>query len=315
MAQMSVRWLLMAFGVLGLGAARVDAGGKGDGDPVHACQAAKLKVASQEIGGKMKCAAAAPDPACAAKVTAKADAGYAKAGDLCIGDGEAFHAAVDACVATLEADASGTGRCPTASRRALGKGAANEVKCHATEIVKPGTFAACDAKEDAATAKALGRAGACGQTPATTIAADIDGCDAALEDVIVPTSTTTTTTTTTSTTQPTNCGGGFLCDTPTYCDPGLECGPDQSHHCICETAPSCGYSQYPTCGGACPDGLVCVPQYNDAMIFNYSVCACVPPDLPCSSTAATCGYGACPPGSACRISSSFTGCTAVCSGP
>src|SRR5262245_20334988 len=113
-------WLTMVLAVaLALGGSRADAA-----TGIQKCQSAKLKVASKEITGQIRCAAAsvtgAPvDGTCLARVTRKADAGYVRAGALCLGASETLHAAVDTCVGTLVADVPGSGQCNADSLRAL----------------------------------------------------------------------------------------------------------------------------------------------------------------------------------------------------
>jgi hypothetical protein len=328
MMRTSRPWLsYLLIGTLALSAVCADAAV----DPVAKCRSAKLKAASKQIVAAMTClvkakATATPlAPACLTRAADKADAAYGKAGTACPGDGAALLAAVDDCVATLSFDVPGDGKCPSVSAKAAGKGAGAQVKCRAIDSKKPGSFAACDAQEDASTAKTLANAGTCGQAAPATIASHIDRCEQMLHEVVVPPPTTTTTsststsfstTTTTSSISTTTaggvlCGGGFLCNPQVTCGPGEGCSPDASRACVCGPAPSCGSSSYPTCGGACPDGLTCAPQFQNSMIFNLRLCACVPPDLPCAG----CGFGACPPGSACVISSNLAGCTTACGAP
>ena len=83
---------------------------------------------------------------------------------------------------------------------------------------------------------------------------------------------------------------GGTCPVGNVCLPGID---------FCACVPSdntCGLSGAPTCGGTCPNGDVCtwVRRHRD-----LDLCGCVPPDQTCGfSEAPTCG-GTCPSGTVC----------------
>jgi hypothetical protein len=172
--------------------------------PSARCFMAKLDAAGRKVAGKMTCQAraianaAAVDPACLARAETRFSAAMAKAGNVCPGDTADLESKVDQCVSVFLADVPGTGRCPSASARAVGKAARSELACGAKDIAKPGSFSACHARADSRLAAALVKAGACGQSG--TIQADVDTCEQTLDPPYVHDTTSTTSSTSTTTT-------------------------------------------------------------------------------------------------------------------
>ena len=169
------------------------------------CEASKLKAAGKGISGQMGCVSkakaksVATDPACISKVQAKTDSAIAKAG-ACNGSAGAIESQITACVNQLTSDVPGNGKCPASSAKAVGKGGGSELSCESKQVLKPGTFAACDTKEDGKTSGAVTKAGSCGQATFATINADIDNCDTSIKNVVIPPPTTTSSSTSTTST-------------------------------------------------------------------------------------------------------------------
>src|SRR5262249_38133738 len=115
----------------------------------------------------------------------------------CAGTEGSIEGLADNCVATLSGDVPGNGKCPSASAKAVGKGASCELGCAAKDVTKPGSFRACPTKRDGKVTSALSKAGSCGQSG--TIQADVDSCETSLANALTPTSTTSTTTSTSTT--------------------------------------------------------------------------------------------------------------------
>ena len=163
--------------------------------PAQQCAARKLKAAGREIGSDMSCyakakkAGAGVDGNCLSRQRMQADTRIDKADGGCSGTAADIDAAVDACVAAFLNDDPGNGACPAASAEIIGKGAKAELGCRAKEVLRPGIFAPCDAKEDGKTSASLGKAGGC--VNPTAVLADSDNCDTAIDAIIEPTTTTT----------------------------------------------------------------------------------------------------------------------------
>ena len=67
---------------------------------------------------------------------------------------------------------------------------------------------------------------------------------------------------------------------------------------------TCGRSEFPSCGGSCQVGAVCLPVRTSS----FDLCACVGPDA-CD---ASCGGAACPAGEVCRQTLEVGGPTCAC---
>ncbi len=172
------RLILATLALFAVGAAPTRAA-----DSSEKCAASKLKAAGKEVGDKMVCYAKAKkastgvDSTCLDNAKTKADARINKAGTGCPGTTTEIDFAVDSCVAAFLNDDPNDGACPAASAKAIGKGAKAQLSCQAKELEKPGSFTACDAKEDAKTSARLTNAGGC--VDPNSVAADIDDCNAA----------------------------------------------------------------------------------------------------------------------------------------
>jgi hypothetical protein len=114
-----------------------------------------------------------------------------------------------------------------------------------------------------------------------------------------------------------------------YCPVGTYCGGvtlmtafGRSCECVPDGETACGDSEYPTCGGFCPDGSkVCRPLIESVSILPTAYgCTCYDPGA-CSEDIGnpdfgSCGPGAdCPPGQVCAIVFGFFGCYAQCAPP
>ena len=233
--------------------------------PVQVCQVAKMKAAAKKLGAKTSCVAKAKlkatavDSTCLMKAEAKFSAAFAKAGTVCPGTAAGIETLVDGCVATLAGDVPGDGKCPGTKAKTAGKATARELGCAEKNIVKPGTFAACDAKSDAKLGADLAKAGACPDSG--TLPADVDDCRMQISAALSATTTTSTTTSSSTTTTiiaPT-CGNtvinaGEQCDVAAgpCAELGFECGqPGAPHECQCCATSSCitddGFV-WPCCG-------------------------------------------------------------------
>jgi hypothetical protein len=155
------------------------------------CAGAKRKAAGKKIAGKMSCyskafaKSVAVDPFCLAKAEAKFEKAFAKAGSSCPGGAAAIEALVDTCVTTLVDDTDqGTPKCQGSSAKAAGKGASSALGCHAKEITKPGTLAACLAKNDGKLGGSLTKAGSCADGDTIT---DVNDCADDIADALEPT--------------------------------------------------------------------------------------------------------------------------------
>ena len=91
--------------------------------------------------------------------------------------------------------------------------------------------------------------------------------------------------------------GSFTIGSFARCCNGGQCTPLGTHFCECPG--TCGSSPYPTCGGSCTAGTVCVPLTDGGSL---QLCGCTPV-APCE----TCGGGDCPAGAVCD----FFACTCV----
>jgi len=212
------------FAVLAMGAFAVAVVGgtaMAASDPVAKCQSAKLKAAGKGISGELGCASKAKkkaiptDPNCIAKVQAKTAKALDKADGACPGSTAAIQTQITNCVNTLLADVPGDGKCPSSSAKVVGKSGAAELACEAKEVTKPGSFTACDAKEDSKLQSGLTKAGSCGQASFATINGDIDTCDTSIKGVVVPGTTTSTVATTSSTVATTTTSSTILSSTTT----------------------------------------------------------------------------------------------------
>jgi hypothetical protein len=241
----------------------------------QACEVAKLKAAGKEVRAKMVCyarakhAAAPVDSTCLTNAQTKADATINTADGACTGAAADIDAAVDSCVSAFLTDDPGTGACPARSAKAIGNGAKGELACQAKEVTTPGAFATCDTTEDSKTTARLGNAG--GGTPCvnvTSVMADIDNCDTAI-DALVPTTTTTTTTTLPpcGSSSPFSCGGscpaGQTCQFVITGGAGVDCGtgctcvPEDGVCTGCSLGPCIGVCEAfyaGSCGGVCQSG-------------------------------------------------------------
>src|SRR5262245_61660751 len=76
--------------------------------------------------------------------------------------------------------------------------------------------------------------------------------------------------------------------------------------------PACGDAAYPTCGGRCPAGFVCLPVLLESPIGpTFPDCRCAPVGVACVGPhdPQSCEGGTCPPGLACHMFTLF-GCSA-----
>lgn len=134
--------------------------------PVESCIGKKEFAAGGKIAAKMTCKAmetftGTVDPRCLPKAESRFAISMAKAGSLCPGDAPGVEALVDACVATLVADAAGSRHCSVPTQIGLGKAARNILKCEAVELTRPGTSAACAARQEHSLNGVLVQAGSC----------------------------------------------------------------------------------------------------------------------------------------------------------
>lgn len=118
------------------------------------------------------------------------------------------------------------------------------------------------------------------------------------------------TTTTTTSLPPWACSGGSAPSTcGGTCDPGFECRifPEFAEAVSCGCFPTgatlCDDSQFPQCGGACPDGQACgALEVVDAGGVTKN-CFCFDPGRRCEGDANNqcVSVGYCPPGSVCTV--------------
>jgi hypothetical protein len=114
-----------------------------------------------------------------------------------------------------------------------------------------------------------------------------------------------------------------------YCPPGTHCGGatlrdifGRTCGCVPDDTTACGDSDYPTCGGVCPDAAkVCRPRIQGYSLGPAGVgCTCSPPGA-CFVDIGVPGFEMCGPGSDCppgQVCSSFfggAGCFANCVAP
>src|SRR5262245_23153059 len=86
------------------------------------------------------------------------------------------------------------------------------------------------------------------------------------------------------------------CDTPTT--------TTTSTTCVAPTPP-CGDALYPSCGGTCPAGQVCLPAQSSCRIGVFPQCVCGRVQDPCGCTGSVFSGAACPLGQACSFSTGF----------
>lgn len=183
---------------------------------VQRCAVLKLKATGRAVAGEMRCYADAQargqgaDSGCLATKLAAADAVINKAGAACPGTQPELDDAIIACTNQLHADTSGSDLCAVASASVAGRRSAAELGCAAKEVARSGTFAACEMKEDARTARALSRSGGC--IDAATVLTDTDACATQITNLIAfpPTTTTLLGGTTTTTTLPSTLPAVFI---------------------------------------------------------------------------------------------------------
>jgi hypothetical protein len=116
--------------------------------------------------------------------------------------------------------------------------------------------------------------------------------------------------------QPCDGGGGetdyFTCTNSPACPAGEVCSVDLypfgQCFCVAGSVP-CNDTTYPSCGGACPAGQVCIPiGYDRVPGTSISGCGCSPQGINCEGgLPSACSYGPCPSGMKCSA-------TVVCAG-
>jgi hypothetical protein len=281
--------------------------------PPQRCAAAKLKAAGKEVAAKTACHAKAKarativEPGCLANAQARADAAIARAGSIdCAGDAAAIDAAVDQCVAIYVGDAPGDGKCPSASLKAIGKGAGALLTCSSREVKKAGIYAECDARVDVRLERSLARAGGC-VALSTTEHNHVHGCDSDVKQIVLPPATTTsspvvstsstTASSVTTTTGAVLCGNGVIdpgeeCDGPGLggCIEGLYAACEGCQCCIGENG-RCGDTAWNCCGAA-----EC--HYTGPGVGICTV-ACLPPGGPCGAYPIPCCGFPCHPNGFC----------------
>ena len=268
--------------------------------PVQACQLAKLKAAAKKLGAKMSCVAKGKiksvtvDPACFAKAEAKFSAAFTKAGSVCPGTAAGIETLVDDCVGILTGDVPGDGKCPATKAKAGGKAAAGELGCAQKEIIKPGTFAACDAKSVGKLGADLAKAGSCPDSG--TLSADVEDCRVQIVAALPATTTTSTTTSSSTTTSTVPTCGNAVVDPGEQCDgdPGpfchdaavfLACGlPGTPRECQCCATQDCVGPFYNVHYPCCGDNVCVVTGDGSGMCLPPS--CTVPTDCPAPFTCA-----------------------------
>ena len=209
--------------------------------PEQKCQAAKFKAAGKEIAGKMACymkAKASSVPVlgdCLSKAKAKADTALNRAGDACAGLAAGVESDADTCVASLVAVTPGDGACPSASAKGEGKAAAALLGCQSKEVGKPGSFTACDTRNDSKISAVLSKAGGC--VDVARVQSIIHDCNDRVTYGILPT-----------------CGNAVApmcdgtCPSGQICfKSGAACG------CLESLGIRCGsFNNVPACTGECP---------------------------------------------------------------
>ena len=315
------------------------------------CLATKRKAAATKLAAKLACAASAAraagsvDPACLLRADTRFTAAFPTTSD-CLGDTSDVEATVDTCVSTLTGDVPGTGRCPGAKLRAVGKTSRSQLRCLAADALRPGTLVACRDKAASHLDVGLTKAGSCATSG--SIQADLDSCQAQIA-VATPlhadtttstssttstsTSTTTSTSTSTSTTLAPVCGNGIVegseeCDgaSPPDCTifgTGLCAPPGSPTECTCCSVGQCGGFGVtsPCCPGyACVGPIFapgmpsyCLPtcaQQADCPATNTCIAGLCEPVLPCSPDCAAPAicvtYPFSPPASVCCVPSGVT---------
>jgi hypothetical protein len=231
------------------------------------CIAKKLKVAAREAFAKMVCyekakmAATTVDSTCLMRAQSNVDAAINRTTG-CPGDATSIDAAVDSCLGPFLTDDPGNGACPAGSAEAIGRGAKGDLVCQAKEITTPGTFTTCDTSEDGKTTARLGKAG--GGTPClnvTSVMADIDNCNAAIDALV-----------TCGPCDP-SCGDSLFAPATVGLCTAFHLGSGD----VCVDSGSCSASSF-SCGSDsdCPSGQVCVVEGFDS------------PSRCCSVTSARC---------------------------
>jgi hypothetical protein len=235
------------------------------------CTGVKLKALGKKESGLLGCQAKVAtkgDPtleaACDAKVVAKFDKAFAKAG-TCGGVDSDCEGIADACRDSIRGalpdgtDSASASKCEGKRLKAAGKKASAKLACYAKAALKDvAVDTACLDKATAKFTAAFNKVTGCSGDEASVEGLVDDGCVSAAVEVdgggnvtaICPATTTTTTTTTTtplctttSTTLPT-CGNNIV-------DIGEDCDPPGSS---CGTAGTCSASC--TCGAG-PNGYIC----------------------------------------------------------
>jgi hypothetical protein len=282
------------------------------------CLATKRKAAATKLAAKLACAASAArtdgsvDPACLLRAETRFTAAFPTTSD-CLGDTSAVEASVDTCVSTLTGDVPGTGRCPGAKLRAVGKASRSQLRCLATDALRPGTLVACRDKAASHLAVGLTKAGSC--ATASSIQADLDSCQAQIaiatplhadtttstsSTTSTSTSTTTSTSTSTSTTPAPVCGNGIVegneeCDgaAPPICtffNPEVCAPPGSPQECTCCAVYQCGSSDF---SAPCCPGYACRGPFVQPGMPSYCLKTCAQQaDCPATDT---CIEGLCEP--------------------
>jgi len=156
------------------------------------CRTAKLQAAGAQIAGEMTCYAKAKKSGgavhagCLSVRSKSGGNAIAAAGSVCPGTTAEIEDAVDSCIGAFLAVDPGSGACPAASAKVVGKAARMRLLCAAK-----GAFAGCETKADGKIPGALTKAGGC-VDPAAVVA-DVHTCGDAIDTLLGPPPTTTTT--------------------------------------------------------------------------------------------------------------------------